>query len=199
MIRINLLPEVKRKVPKKKVKVARQIPYTWIIAGLAAVLLAGTASLLMHLRMVEKLNDKQQQAVQMQEEIKRYKIQEGLVEKARAQRNALTTKLEIIASLKQRQTGPVRLLDELAAAMPPKVWLSEMAETGAAMTINGYAVDNRQIAQFMENLAKRQVFSNVELVSSRIDAAQDKKRDNMPVKTFQLTCHVDLTKDIKKE
>jgi type IV pilus assembly protein PilN len=193
MIRINLLPEVKRKAPKRKTKIARQVPYTWIIASLVAVLLAGVASMLIHLKMVERVEDRQKQAEAIQVEIDKFKIQQSLVEKARQQRNALAQKLEIIATLKRRQTGPVRLLDEMASAIPPKLWLEDMAEAGSGLTLTGYAVDHIQIANFMDNLRKSPIFSNIELVSSVAAKAAGGSSGGsgpIPVKNFEVTAKI---------
>ncbi|NLH50144.1 MAG: PilN domain-containing protein [Myxococcales bacterium] len=197
MIRINLLPEVKRKAPKR-VKVARQIPFTWIISALIAVILAGAASLFIHLRMVDELHKRQQQMAQIQEDIKQYKVHQGLVEQARKQRNALAQKLEIISTLKKRQTGPVRLLDELAGAIPAKLWVTEMNETTSSMSLSGYSLDHKQIALFMENLEKSPIFSNVELVSSTAEAQAGKTKGaaSMPVKSFQLNCQLNVLKEM---
>lgn len=191
MIRINLVPEVKRKAPKRKAKVARQIPYTWIVVSLIAVILAGVASLVMHLKMVERLEERQQQAAVIQKEIEKFKIQQSLVEKARKQRNALAQKLEIIATLKRRQTGPVRLLDELAATVPTKLWLQEMAEGGGRINLTGYAVDHTQVANFMQNLKKSQLFNNVELLSATAGRAEATGvKTAFPVKSFEINCGV---------
>jgi type IV pilus assembly protein PilN len=194
MIRINLLPEVKRKAPRKKLVIAKQIPFAWIVAGLVAVVLAGAASLVFHLRQIEKLSEKQRDVVRIQEDIKKFKVQQGLVEKARQQRNSLTQKLEVINTLKQRQSGPVHLLNDLAGAIPPKLWLSQMSETGGAMTLGGFAVDNKQIALFMENLAKDPLFGNIELVNST-SASAGRAGDTMPTKSFTVNCRINATKE----
>ena len=192
MIRINLLPEVKRKAPKRKTKVSLQIPYTWIIASLVAVILAGVVSLLVHLKVTEKLEDRQQQAVSIQKEIENYKVQQSLVEKARKQRNALAQKLEIITILKRRQIGPVRLLDELASSVPSKLWLEEMAEVGHTLTFTGFSLDHIQIASFMESLQKSKLFSNVELISASASKSSGRRGVSggagFPVKAFEITC-----------
>ncbi|MDP8224693.1 MAG: PilN domain-containing protein [Candidatus Lernaella stagnicola] len=194
MIRINLLPEVKRKAPKRKTKVARQIPYTWIVVALIAVVMAGFVTWLYHTKLTEKLEERQKQAAAIQKDIEKYKIQQSLVETARKQRNALAQKLEIIASLKRQQTGPVRLLDEMASAIPAKLWLQEMSSSGSSLTITGYAIDHIQIAAFMENLKKSKVFHNVELISAIADRAGSRRGapglSPVPVKNFELTCNV---------
>jgi type IV pilus assembly protein PilN len=194
MIRINLLPEVKRKAPRKKIAIARQIPFAWIVAGLVAIVLASAASLVFHVRMIEKLKDKVDQATARQADIKKYKDEQVKVEKARQQRNALAQKLEVIATLKQRQAGPVRLLDDLASSMPPKLWLTQMAETGGSLSLTGMAVDNKQIALFMENLTKHPLFENVELVNSTSGSGA-RGGETLPAKQFQVSCRLNMAKE----
>jgi Tfp pilus assembly protein PilN len=46
------------------------------------------------------------------------------------------------------------------------VWLTEIKEAGGNMTINGLAVDNQAVADFMSGLGVSKHFKNVELVES---------------------------------
>lgn len=193
MIKINLLPEVKRKaIKKKKVAVSRQIPFTWIIAGLAVVLVTCALLALHHMQLVEEHQVVQKKITDMQSEISKLKVQQGLVEKARMQRNELAQKLEIINTLKKRQTGPVQLMSQLAAATPRRVWLSEMSEAGTALTLTGFAVDHRQIALFMEKLQISPMFSEIELIRASSSTMSSGIRGGAPVpmKEFELTCNV---------
>jgi len=194
MIKINLLPEVKRKVVKKRAKVAREIPFTWIIAGIVALLLTSALLAWIHVKMIEEQSDLQKQIAQVEQEINRLNKEQEHVERARVQRNALAQKLEIIATLKKRKTGPVHLLDQLAGSIPARVWLSEMNETGNAMTISGFAIDHTQIALFMDNLKKSPFFSNIELISAGSLEGQKKPQNQfastLPTKQFEITCRV---------
>ncbi len=195
MIRINLLPEAKRKAPKakgKKQKVAREIPFVWIISGLIVVLVTVALLGVFHMRLVKKHEDLQAQIVTVENEISKMKVQGGLVQKAREQRNALAQKLEIINTLKKRQTGPVSLMAQLADAIPKRLWLGTMTQDGNKVTLGGFAIDHRQIADFMENLEKSTLFQNVELVniSTPAGGGQGAGAAPVPVRQFEITAQL---------
>ena len=196
MIRINLLPEAKRKAPKvkgKKQKVARQIPFVWIISGLIVVLVTVALLALYHMRLVKTQEDLQKQIVAVDNQISQMKVQQGLVQKAREQRNALAQKLEIIGTLKKRQTGPVNLMAQLADAIPKRLWLSSMTENANAISLAGYAIDHRQIAEFMENMERSTLFQGVELVSiqtQHLGGGGQAGVPPVPLRQFEITCQL---------
>lgn len=202
MIKINLLPEVKRKATKKKVRVSREIPYTWIIAAIIAVLVSCAVLGAFHLRLIQDQKELQNEIAGIKQKISALKVQQGLVEKAREQRNQLAQKLEIISTLKKRQIGPVQLLDQLAGSIPSRLWLAEMSESGNAMTVTGFSTDHKQIAMFMRKIKKAPIFSNVELirsVTSREGGGRGRRgmqgmRARVPIKEFEITCRVNYLK-----
>lgn len=199
MIKINLLPEVKRKAVKKKVKVSREVPYTWIIAAVIALLVTVALLGAFHVRLIKDQKRLQNEITDIKQEISALKVQQGLVEKAREQRNQLAQKLEIISTLKRRQIGPVQLLDQLAGAIPARLWLSEMSESGNAMTVTGFSTDHKQIALFMQKIKKTSIFTDVELINATSSREGGRQRargqDQIPVKEFEITCRINYSKN----
>jgi Tfp pilus assembly protein PilN len=59
------------------------------------------------------------------------------------------------------------VLDDLAMALPGKLWLTSLKEKNGKMEIKGIAFDNQDIAKFMTNLESYGVIKNVELVISQ--------------------------------
>jgi Tfp pilus assembly protein PilN len=197
MIRINLLPEAKRKAPKAKgkkpIRPPREIPFVWIIAGLIVVLITAAGLAMWHMGLVREQEDLQKQTTAIEGQISQMKVQQGLVQKAREQRNNLAQKLEIINTLKKRQTGPVNLMAQLAGAMPRRLWLSAMTQNSSAITLSGFAVDHRQIAEFMENLQKSPLFHGVELINIQTQQSGGGGQQGappVPLRQFEITCQL---------
>jgi type IV pilus assembly protein PilN len=67
-------------------------------------------------------------------------------------RNELRTKIDTIRQLKENQKGPVRILDEISRALPDLVWLTGMDIKGGHITLNGSAMDENAIANYISNL-----------------------------------------------
>jgi type IV pilus assembly protein PilN len=199
MIRINLLPEVSRKVTKKKAKPVRQIPVTWIIIGLVAVLLTCVILGVIQWAYNKKADNIREEIAAVQVEIRKLGIEIQKVDQFKAQKEDLEKKLNVIHQLKVAQLGPVRLLDQLASAIPPRLWLIEVSESGDAITILGASTELVQISTFVENLQKSPYFSDVELTSATSAASGGKTTSlggGAIVKNFQLTGKTQFPKEL---
>jgi len=177
MIRINLLPvrEQKKKESTRKM---------FSILGLALLLL-GVIMVFFHLSLASQISQVQGQMTAYNEEIRRLKIDTKDVEKFKAEKEDLQRRLNIIYTLQRAKTGPVRVLDDVATALPGKLWLTALKEKGGKMEIKGVAFDNQDIATYMTQLEKSGVIRNVELV-----IAQQLEKKDLKLKEFTLTCQV---------
>ncbi len=177
MIRINLLPV--RDQVKKEGK--RQM---FSVAVLSVGLTAAAIAYLW----VSQINEIAQMAAQIQshqDEIKRLQVDTKDVDKYKAEKELLQRRLNIIQTLQQAKTGPVRVLDQLSLSIPGKLWLTALKEKDGLMELKGIAMDNPTIANFMTNLEKTGVINNVELVIS-----QQLERKEWKLKEFTVTCRV---------
>ena len=59
------------------------------------------------------------------------------------------------------------MLEDLGAATPDALWLTEMRETGGAVVLTGQGLDNQTIALFMRQLEASPYFSRVDLVETK--------------------------------
>ncbi|MBI2361260.1 MAG: PilN domain-containing protein [Deltaproteobacteria bacterium] len=78
----------------------------------------------------------------------------------------LRGKLKVIDDLNKKKTGPVRVMESLSGAMPARLWLTQFREASGNATIDGLAVDNQTIAEFMKALSNSAYFKDVELVET---------------------------------
>ena len=144
MIRINLLPI---RQARKRESVKQQL-----ILGL--VLLAGAAVgiYLWYNSMATKVEDKRRQIKTTKQQIEQYKKAIGEVEKYKGLEDTLNRKLKIIESLIKGKTGPVKVLDRLSQVVPKQVWLMNWDEKSGTVTVEGEALNNKYVAQFVTAL-----------------------------------------------
>ena len=100
---------------------------------------------------------------QLEADIERYKPQQALVEGFKKQRKQLQDKLDIIASLEQARSGPVRVLDELSSNVPERLWLTGITTKGKGIKLEGMSLDTGVVADFLRGLNASPFFSNVDL------------------------------------
>ena len=146
MIKINLLP----------IKATRKREYVKQQLVLAVVLLLGAVigCYMWYSSMSSKIADKKKEIATARQQIEQYKKAIGEVEKYKGLEAALNRKLKIIESLEKGKTGPVRVLDHLSQIIPKQVWLITWAEKGGLVKIEGEALTNKHVAQFITALKK---------------------------------------------
>jgi type IV pilus assembly protein PilN len=104
-----------------------------------------------------------QNRLELTELDKRY--QESLRTEARLRE--LSAKRDTIDVLERQRRGPVYVLEDLGAATPDALWLTEMRETGGSVVLKGQGLDNQTIALFMRQLEDSPYFSRVDLVETK--------------------------------
>lgn len=144
MIRINLLP-VKA---SRKQEAGRQQLAIFAFVLIAAV---GGNAYVWHLRDAEQ--------TRLQAQVQKTQAQIAELDKVIAEvkdinnkEQELRTKLDALNTLKAGRAGPVKVLDAFQTAMPKKVWVATVGETGGAMKISGTAMSQDDLAEFMSSL-----------------------------------------------
>ncbi|HTN44112.1 MAG TPA: PilN domain-containing protein [Nitrospiria bacterium] len=179
MIKINLLS-----IPKaRKVKKQMEIQYELILAGvlIGFVVVACTYFwYLMNSRIDRLRNEKTKANAELT--VLKEKVKE--VENYEGNKKVLEEKNKIIEQLKKNQGAPVRLLDEISKSMEPlKIWLTTVKEEGSQVEVDGKAVTNADIVQFINNLKTTKFFSDIQLIESRQAIEL-----NVPIYSFKLKC-----------
>ena len=164
MIKINLLP-VKRAAKKAKVPVDTAV--FQLVVGLGVVLVFLGACGYRWQMLVDEVTLKTQikESKTRELEVLKKKVQE--VEDYEKNKRLLEDKNRIIEQLRKNQGGPVRLLDYLSQSLDPlKIWLTTV-DGDAQVAINGKALTNDDIVQFIRNLQQSGFFTDVMLEESR--------------------------------
>lgn len=176
MIKINLL----RSRQEKKVGTKKEV---------AVLILAGVL-LLMLLSLIQWRIDKEKENIIAQisdarEKITYFKSLTTEVNKAKETQKVLQDKLNIINSLRNEKSGPAKILDELSTDKPDKIQFESLKKEESKLKIEGIALDDETVANFMTNLRNSKVFKNVDLfVTEQVEQSKFK------LKKFILSCEI---------
>jgi len=180
MIKINLLLARKE---KKKGWMKKE----FIVLILSIVLLLAVF-IFIQWGLDKKIEDTLAQNTQKSQEIAKYKSLTTEVEKKKQEQKMLQNRLDIINSLKKDKARAAMVLDELSIDKPEKLQLESLKKDGSKLGIEGVALDDETIANFMTNLRKSKLFKNVDLVVS-----EQIEQSKMKMKKFVLSCEISQT------
>jgi type IV pilus assembly protein PilN len=158
MIRINLLPvrEAQRALGRRN---------QMAVAALS-IIVALLVTVVPYVLQERQLNNVDGQIDQLRNEITKFNDQTREVRDLDKKKADLLAKLKVIEDLKTKRVGPVRILEDLSAAAPEKLWLLDFNDVNAQATITGMALDNQTIAAFMRKLQSSSYFFEVDLVET---------------------------------
>jgi type IV pilus assembly protein PilN len=103
------------------------------------------------------------------------------------QKQELREKLRVIAQLEAKKVGPVRILTDLSAATPDKLWLTEYVETNGKLRLSGLGVDEQTVADFLRRLGAVPFFRRVDL-----EETSQVNQDGAKLKKFVISGEVDF-------
>ncbi len=178
MIRINLLP-VKQLKKSQRIKKEIGIFFASLLGVLAllaiiAFSLASTVSTL------------KSDIAALEQKKKSYDSILKQIAQLQKDKQALEAKLEAIKTLQANSQVTVRLLDEVASRTPTnRLWLTSLQQSGSRLQLQGVALDNETIAQYMQQLEASEYFKSTDLSGSSQTVIAGKK-----LKSFTLTTTV---------
>jgi type IV pilus assembly protein PilN len=179
MIKINLLLARKE---KKKAGIRKE----YIVLIFSVVLLL-VAIGIVQWRLEKEKEDTLAQISTTKKEIAYYKSLTTEVTKAKEAQKTLQDKLNVINTLRKEKAGPAKVLDELSMDKPEKIHLESVKKEGNKLGIEGIALDDETIANFMTNLRKSKLFKNVDLIVS-----EQVEQSKLKLKKFILSCEIIL-------
>ena len=176
MIRINLLPF---RAARKKENVRRQ----------ASIFLLSLAFLLIILfyynfSLNSKIDNLTSTIAKTKTELDKYKKINKEIAQIKKKLNNLKRKMAVMEMLEANRFEPTRLLDTMTQVIVPKrMWFTGMQSKGKKVQINGIALDNKTVADFMVRLENCGLFKEVDLKNLK-----RKKLRKSKLKSFQITC-----------
>jgi type IV pilus assembly protein PilN len=179
MIKINLLLARKE---KKKVGMRKEIVFFVLSVFLLFVLL-----IFVQWRIDKERENTIAQISDTKKEITYYKSLISEFNKAKALQKTLQDKLNVINSLRKEKSSPARVLDELSIDKPEKIQLESLRKEGGKLGIEGIALDDETVANFMTNLRRSKIFKNVDLI-----VTEQIEQSKIKLKKFILSCEISL-------
>jgi len=186
MIKINLLPF---RAARKKENIRRQIS-VFILSFILLIILV----IVYHFNLGGKITDLKTRVEETNQKLATYDKINKEIAGIKKDLAVLNNKINVIKTLDLNREAPVRLLDEMTQTIVPKrMWFTSLEEKSIegtqgkkiqAVTLRGYALDNKTVADFMTHLEASALFSSVNLITLK----QDKKDSNLNLKSFEINC-----------
>lgn len=153
MLRINLLPI---RQLKKRAKARNQLLLFLLVFLVVLALLGVTGGLL-----AAKITDLNEDIVAKTNEKKSFdKVVQEIAELEK-KRLDLNNKIKIINQLKTDSSLTVHILDDVASIIDNRrMWITSFKQNGGSLALSGYALDNKTIAEFMDNLKLDSAYVN---------------------------------------
>jgi type IV pilus assembly protein PilN len=177
MIQINLLPVR----VKKRQEGARQFASAYLLSIVLALAVIGYLWISSESQ-IQSLNTKLKG---LQEETSKYAKFEAALQELTKRKELVDKKRQIIQDLQKDRDAVVRMLALLSIQVPPeKMWFEKMGQSGNAVTLDGVALSNEAIVEFMRNL---ETSPYVEKGSINLVQSKQMTMRDMKLREFQLT------------
>ena len=167
MIRINLLA-VRRKAPEPSFAIAQKVPLLCSLLLLATALVIGWRFWSVRqesARLTGEIQRAQQEAQSLRSVIQQ-------VQQFEQRKTLLQQRVALIEELRQGQSAPVHMLDEVSRAVPDRLWLTEMKQDPTGVKLEGRTTSMTSLSDFVGNLESSGYFARpVEIVDSQVENA----------------------------
>ena len=184
MIKINLFPF---RAARIKENIRRQVTvYSLSVVFLILLLGVFPYNPYSYLSLDKKLKSLREEKDDKEKNLDKFKDITVKIKKLDEDKADLKVKLKTIKDLEKGKAGPVKLLDDIAMSVPrDKLWLTRLAEEKGKLTLEGTAMDNETVADFMDSLKGTDSVTSVELVRTR---QKNIKELDLNLKDFALNC-----------
>ena len=160
MIKVNLFPF---RAARIKENIRRQV--TIYLLSMIFIILASSY---FYLDLNNKVNTLREERDVKQKELDSFKDTNIKIAALKKTIADVEVKLKTIKRLEKGKTGPVKLLDDIAMSVPEdKLWLTTLKEQKGTLILNGTAMDNETVADFMDKLQNTKSINSVQLVRTR--------------------------------
>jgi type IV pilus assembly protein PilN len=176
MIQINLMPQ---RAKKGKVTV-RQVFLAYMASVVIVIMLIG----IVWIYQWTQIRDLQRRLAQVEEEVRQYAKYDVMLQEINKKKQIIDKKREIIRGLQQDRDTIVRLMALVSAEVPEeKIWLERLVQSGNSMTLDGVALSNESIAEFMRNLE-----SSPYVIKGTVSLTHSRRTliSNMTLREFQI-------------
>jgi type IV pilus assembly protein PilN len=178
-IRINLLPHREQK------RQARQRQFFTLMISLAILGLAVIA--LVHGILAAQIESQESRNRTLKTEIAKLDEQIKEIDRLRDQIQAVLARKQVVETLQSNRSEAVHLLDQLVRQLPDGIYLRNVRQTGAKVTILGYAQSNARVSTLMRNIESSPWLSTPELVEIKLVPMPGAKDPSQKINEFTLS------------
>ncbi|MCX5880465.1 MAG: PilN domain-containing protein [Deltaproteobacteria bacterium] len=176
MIRINLLPFRKA---RKKENVRRQIS---IFILVLIFLTLGMSYLALTLS--QKIQNLDKRIKTSKQQLSELTVVTKEIDDIKKKLDTIRKKTAVIKNLDQNRKSSVILLDTMTSmVIPGRMWFTSLSDISDSVVINGLALENKTVADFMIKLEGSKLFSSVSLKTIKQQAIKD-----VVLKNFEISC-----------
>jgi type IV pilus assembly protein PilN len=159
-MRINLLPH------REQARQARQRQFVTLAIAFGVLGLAIVA--LVHAIFVAQIDNQVSRNNLLKTEIAKLDAQIKEIDKLREQIAQVLARKQVVETLQSNRNEAVHLLDQLVRQLPDGTYLKSVKQTGAKVTIIGYAQSNARVSTLMRNIDSSPWLEKAELVEVRL-------------------------------
>ncbi len=176
MIRINLLPFRKA---RKKENVRRQIS---IFILVLIFLTLGMSYFAIALN--RKIQDLDNRIKTSNQQLSELTVLTKEIDDIKKKLDTIKKKTAVIKNLERNRKSSVILLDTMTSmVIPGRMWFTSLSDINDSVEINGFAMDNKTVADFMIKLEGSKLFYSVSLKTIKQQAIKD-----VSLKNFEISC-----------
>jgi len=183
MIRINLLPF---RAARKKENIRRQVSIFFLCLLLVMVVLVWV-----HFYLGSKQKRLTTSVSDTKKELALYKKKNAEISDIRKKLKDLEMRQNVIKDLEKQRFEPVHILDELTdKIVPERMWLTRLDIKGNQMDVDGIALDNKTVADFIDNLESLSKLDdqNAHMYEKvRLNKLQQEEIRNLNMKKFEIS------------
>jgi type IV pilus assembly protein PilN len=181
MIKINLLPF---RAARTKKNIRRQVSILFLSFILITIVLSIYNS---HLN--SRITGLKGNVISLEKDVSRYRKKAREVDKIKKNLSILKQKIAVISNLEKHRKVPVSVMETFTEVLiPQRMWLTDLVKNNRNINLKGIALDNKTVADFMVNLEKTSLFSNINLKKLQ----QKKVKNTKHFKEFEINCLMSL-------
>ncbi len=184
-IRINLLPHREQK------RQARQRQFYTLVISLVVLGLAVIA--LVHGVLVNQIERQESRNRVLKAEIAKLDEQIKEIDRLRDQIQAVLARKQVVETLQGNRSEAVHLLDQLVRQLPDGVYLRTVRQSGAKVTVVGYAQSNARVSTLMRNIEASPWLTKPELAEVKLVAMPGTKDASQKINEFTLSFQIKRT------
>jgi type IV pilus assembly protein PilN len=187
MIRINLLPF---RAARKKENVRRQVSVFLLSLVLVTIL-----AVIVHVWFNNRIGRLNERIASTKAQVAKYNKINAEIAEIKQKLAVLDKKIEVIQTLDMNRKAPVRVLDSMTQLLVAnRMWFTRMDYKDEAIKLDGIALDNQTVADFMTRVQEFPDYQEVKLASVKQERFKNK---DLNLKRFGVTFKKAAPKQVK--